>query len=137
MTDRLNSRQRSQNMSRIRGANTGPELVVRKLLRESGIGYRLHAKDLPGRPDIVFRSRKKVIAVNGCFWHSHHCKNGSATPSTNSAFWSVKRQATVERDLSNHSLLIASGWDELVVWECELKYPELVRERILDFLNES
>lgn len=78
-----------------------------------------------------------MISVNGCFWHSHQCKYGSVSPSTNSAFWSEKRQATVERDLSNHSLLIASGWDELVVWECEIREIGLVRERILDFLRGS
>jgi DNA mismatch endonuclease (patch repair protein) len=135
MVDRLNSSQRSLNMSRIRGVNTSPELVVRKMLRDSGFGYRLHASDLPGRPDIVFRGRRKVISVNGCFWHSHECKYGAATPSTNATFWSKKRRATVERDRINHSLLVASGWDELVVWECELKERELLRKRLVEFLQ--
>ena len=107
-------------MSRIRGKDTKPELAVRMALHRAGYRYRLHVRRLPGTPDLVFPSRKMVIFVNGCFWHSHDCKNGRATPSTNSEFWREKRGKTVVRDLQKINELAELGWKCLTVWECQL-----------------
>ncbi len=121
MTDVHSSTKRSYNMSRIRNSHTGPEKAVRSLLHRSGYRFRLHAKDLPGKPDIVFRRMRKVIFVHGCFWHMHSCPNGQVTPETNSEFWKEKREANVERDKRNEENLRESGWGVAIVWECEIK----------------
>lgn len=110
---------RSWNMSRIRGKDTKPELVVRRLLHAEGFRYRLHAADLPGRPDIVFRSRKKVIFVHGCFWHQHDGCRNAVMPKTRAAFWSEKLAKNVARDQMVLEQLREKGWTALVIWECE------------------
>jgi DNA mismatch endonuclease (patch repair protein) len=108
-------------MARIKGRNTQPEIVVRKALRLLGVGYRLHVKALPGRPDIVMRGRGKIIEVRGCFWHRHpHCEF-AYTPKSNQAFWEAKFKGNVRRDKQNLSALQNSGWNVLVIWECETK----------------
>lgn len=137
MTDVHSSTTRSYNMSRIRNRDTGPEKAVRSLLHRAGYRFRLHARDLPGKPDIVFRRRRKVVFVHGCFWHMHSCPNGQVKPATNSEFWQEKRQANVERDKRNEQKLRESGWGVAVVWECELKETEALLERLEAFLEES
>lgn len=128
------SSQRSENMSRIRGKHTGPEMKVRKLLHNSGFRYRLHVSSLPGKPDLVFRGRKAVVLVNGCFWHRHDC--GLAyVPKTRTEFWSSKFRRNVERDAENMLKLRKEGWRVCTVWECELDNPERVLRRVSKFLE--
>lgn len=112
--------QRSFNMSRIKGENTKPEIMVRKWLWSGGYRYRLHLKNLPGKPDIVLPGRKKVIFINGCFWHKHNCRFFK-WPSSNQIFWRKKIEETFRRDQNNIKCLAASGWEVFVIWECELK----------------
>lgn len=134
MVDVLTAAQRRLNMSRIRGKNSKPEMVVRRLLHALGYRYRLHRRDLPGCPDIVLPSRRKIVEVRGCYWHMHTCRFGRVTPQTNSAFWSEKRSATVQRDRRNLAALRHLGWRVLVVWECQVKDPQLP-ERLEEFLD--
>ena len=112
--------QRSYNMSRIKGKNTKPELLVRKWLWWRGYRYRLHRKDLPGKPDIVFPRQRKAVFVHGCFWHKHDCRYFK-WPKTNREFWKKKINENVRRDHKNYQDLIADGWNYFIVWECELK----------------
>ena len=111
--------QRHRCMSRIRGRDTGPELVVRRWLWRQGFRYRLYVKSLPGRPDIVMRKWHTVIMVNGCFWHGHECQS-DRRPTTNARFWQEKIARNRERDTRNQELLRAAGWNVIVVWECQL-----------------
>lgn len=122
-------------MSRIRGKNTKPELSVRRLLHRMGYRYRLHAKDLPGRPDIVFRSRKSVIFVHGCFWHRHEGCRLAYTPKTRKDFWKQKFARNVERDIEVTSALQSMDWKFLILWECETGDSEKVAEKLSDFLD--
>ena len=128
--------ERSRIMSRIRSTNTRPELLVRRLIYAMDFRYRLHRADLPGRPDLVFPSRKKVIFVNGCFWHRHQCQRGRRTPKTNADYWIEKRTRNAGRDQANRRRLRHQGWDVLTVWECQLKDVEQLRDRLLSFLNQ-
>ena len=126
--------ERSYNMSRIKAKNTKPEMVVRKWLWSQGFRFRLYRKDLPGKPDIVLSKFKKVIFVNGCFWHHHNCEYFK-WPKTNSAFWQNKINANVKRDKSNYKDLLKADWKYLVIWECEIQQKEQIfQEKILDFL---
>lgn len=129
--------QRSANMSLIRGKDTRPEMLVRRMLHSSGYRYRLHDRRLPGTPDLVFRSRRKAVFVNGCFWHMHTCRRGQSEPKTNSAFWREKRLRTARRDEERRSQLEALGWEAYVVWECELKDPSAVLASLKKFLDRS
>ncbi|WP_026819011.1 very short patch repair endonuclease [Arthrobacter castelli] len=135
MADSLSPQRRSWNMSRIRGKNTKPEMTVRRLLHGAGYRYRLHDKHLPGKPDLVFAGRRKVIFVHGCFWHSHSCKAGEKAPAQNAEFWAAKRTRTLERDAGQLEQLLGSGWDPLVIWECELKDQDALLERVTRFLR--
>jgi DNA mismatch endonuclease, patch repair protein len=127
--------QRSRNMAAIRYKNTKPEIVVRKLLCEMGIRYRLHRKDLPGKPDIVMPGRKVAIFVHGCFWHMHGCRYGRVIPATNREFWQRKREGNVERDIRAQRKLRRERWHVLNVWECWTKSPENLKRRLLAFLS--
>ena len=120
MADVLTPEQRRLNMSRIRGTNTKPEKLLRSALHAEGLRFRLHRKDLPGRPDIVLPKYRAVIFVHGCFWHSHGCKY-SVMPKTNREFWSKKLEKNKHRDEKCYSLLQSNGWRVLVVWECTIK----------------
>jgi DNA mismatch endonuclease (patch repair protein) len=111
---------RSFNMSRIKGKNTKPEILARKWLWVHGFRYRLHRKDLPGKPDIVFIRQKKAIFIHGCFWHKHECRYFK-WPLTNAEFWKKKINESVTRDQKNYADLSAGGWRYLIIWECELK----------------
>lgn len=134
MTDVHTKAQRSHNMAAIRGKNTKPELAVRSLLHRMGYRFRLHRADLPGKPDIVFVSRRKVILVHGCYWHMHSCRYGRVIPATNTSFWQTKRLSNVKRDQRNRRLLKKEGWKSLTIWECWTKDQETIRERIKRFL---
>ena len=118
MTDVHTSAQRSFNMSQIRGNDTKPELIVRSLIHQMGLRFRLHRKDLPGKPDIVLPRHRKVVFVHGCFWHMHRCRYGKVVPKTNAEFWQNKRQSNVDRDKRNLKKLKDEGWQTLVIWEC-------------------
>lgn len=135
MVDVLTPEQRHLVMSHIRSKNTKPEMIVRRLLYAQGYRYRLHANDLPGKPDIVFRGRCKVIFVNGCFWHSHSCADGRHRPQTNADFWEAKRQRTVERDAQAVATLEANGWSVATVWECELRETGTLLRVLREFLG--
>lgn len=106
-------------MSRIRSENTKPELLVRKFLHGQGFRYRLHARDLPGRPDLVLPKYNAVVFVEGCFWHGHSCQKGRV-PGTNPAFWQTKVATNQARDKRNHRLLRQQGWRVIRIWECQL-----------------
>ncbi len=121
MADTLTSERRSWNMSRIRGRDTRPELLLRSLLHRAGFRFRLHAKQLPGRPDIILPRYRTAIFVHGCFWHRHPGCRNATTPSTRREFWQSKFDGNVSRDARNQAALEASGWTVLTVWECELK----------------
>lgn len=138
MADTRTKTERSRNMARIRSTDTVPEIVVRRLTHAMGYRYRLHDKKLPGKPDMVFARRRKVIFVHGCFWHRHSCRRGRSMPSTREAFWSAKFSANVKRDRQVRRRLRHEEWDVLVVWECQTK-PTKVRklaDRIARFLEE-
>ena len=116
--DNKTPEERSLNMSKIHSTNTGPEIIVRKILFALGYRFRLQRKDLPGKPDVVMPGRKIVIFVHGCFWHSHQgCKN-SNLPKSNQDFWKKKLQGNVQRDLKVKDELLEQGWRVLWVWEC-------------------
>ena len=135
MVDVLTPKQRQINMSRIRAKNTRPEMVVRRLLHSRGLRYRLHVAQLPGSPDIVFSSRRKVLFVNGCFWHMHSCRFGQVTPATNAEFWSKKRLATVARDERKRAELTLLGWKVMTVWECETRDLQTLEDQLWRFLG--
>lgn len=121
MTDIVDAPTRSRMMAGIRGKNTRPELALRSALHRLGFRFRLHRKDLPGRPDIVLPARRVVVFVNGCFWHRHAGCRYCTVPATRPEFWASKFAANVERDRRNEDALAASGWRVAVVWECALR----------------
>ena len=137
MTEKLSLRRRSANMAAIRSKNTKPEVIVRQLVYGLGYRYRLHCKDLPGKPDLVFRSRRKVIFVHGCFWHLHSAQNcmDARIPKSNRAYWGPKLQRNVARDREQLAALRHSGWRVLVIWDCETVKPALLARRVLKFLG--
>ncbi|MFN0122693.1 MAG: very short patch repair endonuclease [Blastocatellia bacterium] len=135
MTDVHTREQRHRNMSAIKGANTKPEMMVRSMAHGLGFRYRLHRKDLPGKPDLVFPSPRKVIFVHGCFWHMHDCRYGSVIPATNTEFWQNKRMSNVTRDQRNLRELKKTGWRVLVIWECETKDLGKLEKRLRKFLT--
>lgn len=124
-------------MSAVRGRDTKPELMVRRLIHSMNYRYRLHGRDLPGSPDIVFGTRKKVIFVHGCFWHRHPECSKATSPKMRSEFWSEKFDRNVERDSRAERRLADLGWRTLVVWECETRAPEALRRRLKAFLDEA
>ncbi|MGB6247869.1 MAG: DNA mismatch endonuclease Vsr [Terriglobales bacterium] len=123
-------KQRSFNMSRIRGKDTSPEMKVRHLLHSLGYRYRLHVRDLPGCPDIVMPRHRVLIFVHGCFWHMHKCRFGRVVPKTNTEFWQTKRSGNTERDRRNARQLRKDGWAVLTVWECETRNQEKLKIRL-------
>ncbi|NTV82515.1 DNA mismatch endonuclease Vsr [Chlorobaculum thiosulfatiphilum] len=137
MTDIFPNEKRSWIMSRVRGKNTSPEIKIRSLVHGLGFRFRLHRKDLPGKPDLVFPSRKKIIFVHGCFWHGHDCVRGRRVPKTNSVYWVEKIHRNIDRDAKHQSELQTLGWDVLVIWECEMRTPEILSRKILLFLQEK
>lgn len=133
--DRLSKERRSEIMSRIRGKNTSPEMKVRSLLHRLGYRYRLHYDKLPGKPDLAFPTRKKVIFVHGCFWHGHEGCSKGRLPKSNLEYWEPKIARNKERDEENTEKIKSGGWRVLTVWQCELKNVEFLQGRLVDFLN--
>ncbi|WP_128516589.1 very short patch repair endonuclease [Tabrizicola thermarum] len=137
MADRISPERRSANMRRIRSRDMKPEMVVRRLAHGIGYRYRLHRKDLPGNPDLVFGPRRAVIFVHGCFWHQHdkaECLDGRP-PKSNEGYWTPKLARNVERDAVAQAALRAAGWRVLVIWECETRDETALQERIRLFLG--
>ena len=134
MTDSLTPERRSENMRQIRSKNTKPERIVRSIVHRMGFRYRLHASDLPGKPDMTFRSRKKVIFIHGCFWHQHSdCREGRI-PSSRPEYWLSKLRRNQERDAAHLVELKRSGWKSLIVWECELANTSKLERKLRRFL---
>ncbi len=134
--DKLDASRRSANMSRIRSKHTKPELLLRSMLHEAGYRFRLHRKDLPGKPDIVFPGRKKVIFVHGCFWHQHsECREGRL-PATRLDYWVPKLQGNVQRHANAVAALTQQGWSSLILWDCQIQADTVAAlsaaERFLD-----
>jgi DNA mismatch endonuclease, patch repair protein len=125
-------------MRRVKAQDTSPEIAVRKLLRAAGeTGYRLHRKDLPGKPDIAFIGRKLAMFVHGCYWHGHDCARGKRIPKSNREYWIAKIAKNKARDCINKELLENSGWRILIIWECEIKSKTVLAERIYRFFQQS
>ena len=137
MVDVLTPKQRRYCMSRIRGKDTKPELMVRRLVHSLGYRYRLHVRSLPGCPDLVLPRHRKVIFVHGCFWHMHRCRYGRVVPKTNKKFWEKKRTGTVQRCRKNIKTLRRLGWKVLVVWECWTRDASTLEDRLRRFLNDN
>jgi DNA mismatch endonuclease (patch repair protein) len=134
-TDNMSSTHRRRTMARVKGRDTGPEIVVRRIAHRLGFRFRLYCRDLPGCPDLVFRRLQRVIFVHGCFWHSHSCKKGCSRPVNNAAQWQAKLEANVVRDRAALRQLRADGWHILVLWECQLKNLPRLTMRISRFLQ--
>jgi DNA mismatch endonuclease, patch repair protein len=135
--DTVSKSVRSRMMSAVKNRNTSPELRVRSLAHRLGYRFRLHGKDLPGRPDLVFRSRRKAVFVHGCFWHQHaapKCPGGRA-PKSNLRYWAPKLAKNVMRDRRNLAALKALKWKALVVWECETRNEVRLAKRLIRFLG--
>jgi len=135
MADNLTQAQRSFNMSRIRSRDTRPEMMVRSIVHGLGYRFRLHKKELPGKPDLVLLRHRTIINVNGCFFHMHDCNYGRVVPKTNKTYWKSKRLSNVRRDRKNLTKLKEDGWRVIVVWECETKEPSRLTRRIARFLG--
>lgn len=126
---------RSAIMRAVKSRDTAPERLVRKLLRPIAPGYRLHRKDIPGRPDIAWPGRRIAIFVHGCFWHGHDCKRGARAPKANADYWAAKIARNRVRDAANLAQLQEQRWRALVIWECELSQPKALQAKIEAFLG--
>jgi DNA mismatch endonuclease (patch repair protein) len=135
MADVFDEEKRSWIMSRVKSRDTKPEWVVRKMLHAAGYRYRLHARDLPGKPDIVLPRHGKVIQVHGCFWHGHDCRAGRNRPAANRGYWEAKLERNIARDKRNEAALREAGWEVLVVWECEVRDRKALLEKLLGFME--
>ena len=135
--DTLSPQERSERMSRVKGKDTMPELVVRRLVSRLGFRYRLHAAHLPGKPDLVFARRKCAIFVHGCFWHRHAGCPLCRLPKSRLEFWKAKLEGNRKRDARNQRRLRKEGWRLMVIWECRLAKPERLERRILKFLHQE
>lgn len=127
--------ERSRIMRAVKGTDTAPEITVRSLVHQMGYRFRLHRKDLPGKPDLVFPRLRKVVFVHGCFWHGHDCARGNRAPKSNAVYWRTKITRNSARDSANALALEAEGWRVAVIWECELKRPAQVRKLLSRFLR--
>jgi len=128
---------RSRTMRAVRSRDTKPEMAVRHMAYAMGFRYRLHRKELPGKPDLVFIGKRKAVFVHGCFWHGHGCPRGARTPKENREYWVAKISRNMERDKSVATALDDLGWRSMVVWECELRDQAAVAARLRDFLGEN
>jgi len=132
--DTISQAQRSELMSRIRSKDTKPELAVRSILHRLGYRFRLHRKDLPGRPDIVLPRHHKAVLVHGCFWHGHTCRLASK-PKSNTGYWSEKILKNKERDARNLNALKEAGWSVLELWECDVRKMDGLEEQLAAFMK--
>lgn len=134
--DKFTAEQRSHTMRAVRRQDTGPEMVVRRLLHGAGYRYRLHNRNLPGSPDLTFSKRRKAIFVHGCFWHGHDCRR-SLSPQSRQEYWQPKLRRNQARDLANVRDLNAAGWRVIIVWECETRLSRrpALADRLLSFLG--
>lgn len=130
-----NAAVRRRTMQAVRSTNTKPELAVRRLAYYLGYRYRLHRKDLPGKPDLAFIGRRKAVFVHGCFWHGHECARGNRAPKTNADYWSAKLGRNRVRDVHNVKKLEAYDWRVLIIWECEMKQLSEIKTRLSQFLG--
>ena len=135
MVDVLTPQQRSFNMSRIRSRDTRPEMIVRSIVHRMGFRYRLHKKDLPGKPDLVLVRQHRIIYVHGCFFHMHNCRYGRVKPATNVEFWRAKRESNRARDRRNLRALRRAGWNVQIIWECETRNTARLTNKLEHFLN--
>ena len=135
MTDVVSPEARSRIMARIKSKDTAPEVFVRRLLHGLGYRYRLHRHDLPGRPDLVFSSRRKVVFVNGCFWHYHRECSHAHIPASNRDYWLEKLMRTRIRDERNLAKLEELGWDVAIIWQCQLRDLDGITRRLVEFLE--
>ena len=133
--DVFDKKKRSWIMSRVKGRNTRPELIVRSMVHLMGLRFRLHDEKLPGKPDLALPRHKKVIFIHGCFWHGHKGCKRSARPATNKVFWSEKLDRNIARDKKNIRLLVKEGWDVLVIWQCQTRDMENLSLRLHKFLR--
>ena len=138
MRDTLSPEERSKRMSLVRAKDTKPEMRVRRLVHAMGYRYRLHVRNLPGHPDMVFRSRRKIIFVHGCFWHQHNCAMGARMPKSRVKFWRKKLEGNKRRDAEIMRCLKKDGWSILVIWECQTVPSKLdqLSFRIARFLTD-
>jgi DNA mismatch endonuclease (patch repair protein) len=134
MADRVSSQTRSYIMSTVRTRDTGPELLLRRLLHSKGYRYALNVQRLPGRPDLVFVWRRRIVFVHGCFWHGHHCRWGKL-PKTKLSYWAPKIENNRARDQRNLRKLVKLGWKSKVVWQCQLRNAEKTVNRVISFLE--
>ena len=137
MTDVFTPEKRSDVMRRVKGRDTSPELAVRRILREAGIGYRLGGAGLPGRPDVVMKGRRTALFVHGCFWHGHDCPRGARQPKANAAYWIAKIGRNRARDVAARTALEADGWRVLTVWECEMKAPDFAARLVAEVRGQA
>ncbi|MNO49465.1 Very short patch repair protein [compost metagenome] len=137
MMDSISSNERSRIMSLVKGKNTRPEMVVRRLVHGFGFRYRLHDAKLPGKPDLVFSRKRKIIFVHGCFWHRHKDCALARIPKSNQEFWLAKLESNRVRDEINLRKLHEAGWDTLVIWECELRDQNKLTQRLRSFLSDA
>ena len=135
MVDVFSPEERSRIMAKVRSKDTKPELLVRSIVHRLGYRFRLHDKSLVGNPDIVLKRHRKIIFVNGCFWHQHPGCIHAERPASNTDYWNKKLDRTIERDRINLKKLDAQGWDILVVWECETRDIDALTERLARFLR--
>lgn len=135
MTDVLTPEERRKCMSNIKGKDTKPEIIVRKIAHRLGYRFRLNVKNLPGKPDLVFPGRKKVIFVHGCFWHMHNCRYGKVKPKTRATFWAKKRKSNTIRDKKCRLDLKKLGWQSLIIWECWTNNEQKISSLLKTFLQ--
>jgi len=135
MTDVFSKDTRAWIMRQVRGKDTKPELIIRSFIHCLGYRFRLHKKNLPGKPDLVFPSRQKVIFVHGCFWHGHKCRRGNRMPKTNVNYWKNKIERNMYRFVKQKKDLKKQGWESLVIWECQIGDLGKLQKKILSFLN--
>jgi len=137
MTDVFTPEKRSAVMRRVKGRDTSPELAVRRILREAGMGYRLGGAGLPGRPDVVMKGRRVALFVHGCFWHGHDCPRGARQPKSNAAYWIAKIARNRARDVSARTALEADGWRVVTVWECEMKAADFATRLVAEVRGQA
>lgn len=137
MADKITPEQRSHTMRAVKSKNTKPEIIVRRLLHQMGYRFRLHRKDLPGKPDIVLPRHRKVIFVHGCFWHGHPGCRRAARPTSNTDYWHSKIDGNIARDQRHLQELVSLGWEALIVWECATKHETDLTGSLKNFLREG